>query len=141
MPPSVDVEGLKQAFVEKFYDADAGLFKDTPTSCHHSIHSNILPMLYDIGMNGAIKEKIIAMIREKRLLSVNYFAFFVLLALEKEGEYELMKELICDDGSWSNMLREGATVCFEAWGKDQKWNTSLIHPWMSYPVVFADKIK
>ena len=141
MPPSVDVEGLKQAFVEKFYDADAGLFKDTPTSHHHSIHSNILPMLYDIGMNGAIKEKIIAMIREKRLLSVNYFAFFVLLALEKEGEHELMKELICDDGSWSNMLREGATVCFEAWGKDQKWNTSLFHPWMSYPVVFADKIK
>ena len=29
------------------------------------------------------------------------------------------------------MLREGATACFEAWGKDQKWNTSLCHPWAS----------
>ena len=23
------------------------------------------------------------------------------------------------------------TACFEAWGKDQKWNTSLCHPWAS----------
>ena len=29
------------------------------------------------------------------------------------------------------MLREGSTACFEAWGKDQKWNTSLCHPWAS----------
>jgi alpha-L-rhamnosidase len=32
------------------------------------------------------------------------------------------------------MLREGATTCFEAWGKDQKWNTSLCHPWASSPI-------
>ncbi len=139
--PSINIDELKEAFVAKFYDEKEGLFRDAPESFHHSIHSNILPMLYDIGMNAASKEKIIAMIREKRLLSVNYFAFFVLLALEKEGELELMRELICDAGSWSNMLREGATVCFEAWGKEQKWNTSLFHPWMSYPVIFAEKIK
>ena len=81
------------------------------------------------------------MISEKRLRSVNYFAFFILLALEKENEYDLMRKLICDEGSWSNMLAEGATTCFEAWGKAQKWNTSLFHPWMSYPVIFSDKIK
>jgi len=75
------------------------------------------------------------------MLSVNYFAYFVLLALEKEQEYDLMRELICDKGSWLNMISEGATTCFEAWGKDQKWNTSLFHPWLSYPVIFADKIK
>ena len=32
------------------------------------------------------------------------------------------------------MLKEGATTCFEAWGKDQKWNTSLCHPWASAPI-------
>ena len=141
MAPATDIDSLKNAFISRFYDENAGLFKDTPESEHHSIHSNILPMLYDIGVSSSSKEKIIAMIREKRLLSVNYFAFFVLLALEKEGEFELMRSLICDEGSWCNMLSEGATVCFEAWGKDQKWNTSLFHPWMSYPVIFADKIK
>ncbi|MCM1330767.1 MAG: rhamnosidase, partial [Ruminococcus sp.] len=33
-----------------------------------------------------------------------------------------------------NMLREGATACFEVWGKEQKWNTSLCHAWSSSPV-------
>ena len=36
---------------------------------------------------------------------------------------------------WVNMLREGATTCFEAWCKDQKWNTSLCHPWASAPII------
>jgi alpha-L-rhamnosidase len=33
------------------------------------------------------------------------------------------------------MVKEGATACFEAWGKEQKWNTSLCHPWASAPVL------
>ena len=33
-----------------------------------------------------------------------------------------------------NMLRECATTCFEAWGKEQKWNTSLCHPWACAPI-------
>ena len=32
------------------------------------------------------------------------------------------------------MLHEGATACFEAWGKAQKWNTSLCHPWAASPI-------
>ncbi|MBQ9116277.1 MAG: hypothetical protein IJY04_04590, partial [Clostridia bacterium] len=39
-----------------------------------------------------------------------------------------------DENSWYNMVREGGTACFEAWGKDKKWNTSLCHPWASSPV-------
>ena len=52
------------------------------------------------------------------------------------GEYELIYDLITceDERSWMNMVKEGATTCFEAWGKDQKWNTSLCHPWASAPI-------
>jgi hypothetical protein len=32
------------------------------------------------------------------------------------------------------MVKEGATTCFEAWGKEQKTNTSLCHPWASSPI-------
>jgi alpha-L-rhamnosidase len=46
--------------------------------------------------------------------------------------YELLSSE--EEHSWGNMLKEGATTCFEAWGKDQKWNTSLCHPWASAPV-------
>ena len=36
------------------------------------------------------------------------------------------------------MLDEGATTCYEAWGKEQKWNTSLFHPWASAPAILLD---
>ncbi len=32
------------------------------------------------------------------------------------------------------MLKQGATTCFEVWGKEYKWNTSLCHPWASSPI-------
>ena len=41
--------------------------------------------------------------------------------------------LLCYIGG--NMLKEGATSCWEAWGKEQKWNTSLCHPWASAPII------
>jgi len=46
--------------------------------------------------------------------------------------YELIT--CSDERSWVNMVNEGATACFEAWGKDQKWNTSLCHGWASSPI-------
>ena len=70
-------------------------------------------------------------------------AYFVLKALCRMGRYEDAYRLIIAKGehSWYNMVREGATTCFEAWGKEQKWNTSLCHPWASAPIsVLAEDI-
>lgn len=63
--------------------------------------------------------------------------YFVLKALGKIGAYEEELSLLINDSehSWVNMLREGATTCFEAWGKEQKWNTSLCHPWACAPII------
>ena len=65
------------------------------------------------------------------------FAYFVLKALGKIGAYEDELRLLLNESehSWVNMLREGATTCFEAWGKDQKWNCSLCHPWACAPII------
>jgi hypothetical protein len=52
---------------------------------------------------------------------------------------DIALELATSEGAWMNMLREGATTTYEAWGKEQKWNTSLFHPWATAPlIVFAD---
>ena len=63
-------------------------------------------------------------------------AFFLLKALCRVGRYADALAIITDTGekSWYNMVREGGTTCFEAWGKDQKWNTSLCHPWATGPI-------
>ena len=63
-------------------------------------------------------------------------AYFLLKSLARLGKRRTLYRLLTrsDPYGWRNMLREGATACFEAWGKDQKWNTSLCHPWASGPV-------
>ena len=69
-------------------------------------------------------------------------AYFALAALIKHGERELAEELTLDENCWLLMLSEGATTTFEAWGKDQKWNTSLFHPWATAPaIVFAEGVE
>ena len=70
-------------------------------------------------------------------------AYFLLKALANAGRYGDVYSLITstDENSWYNMVREGGTTCFEAWGKEKKWNTSLCHPWASAPVsVFLEDI-
>ena len=65
-------------------------------------------------------------------------AYFICKAFAKLGAYEEELALIVNESehSWVNMLREGASTCMEAWGKDQKWNTSWCHPWSSSPIYF-----
>jgi hypothetical protein len=54
---------------------------------------------------------------------------------------DLAMELILNksEHSWYQMISEGATACFEAWGKEQKPNTSLCHPWASTPIIILSQ--
>ncbi len=126
---------LKNSYIAAFYDPAAGLFVDAEGSRHHALHSNALPLLFGLAPEEAVP-RIVRLIREKRFSCGVYFAYFVLKALIRAGEHDLAYELLSsdDERSWGNMLKEGATTCFEAWGKEQKWNTSLCHPWASAPI-------
>ncbi len=135
---------VKRSFIREFYSEETGLFVDAPTSKHSALHSNILPLLFEIGTEDeALKNRLIDYVYSRRLTCVGvYMAYFALAALKKHGRYELAEELATDDGLWLLMLSEGATTTFEAWGKEQKWNTSLFHPWATAPsIIFADGIR
>jgi hypothetical protein len=134
----------KDAFISTFYNRKAGLFVDAPGSNHSSVHSSIFPLLFEIGTEDeALKARLVNHIREKRLTSMGvYMAYFALAALKNAGEYGACIELATDEGAWLNMINEGATLTFEAWGKDQKWNTSLCHPWATAPIIiFSDSVR
>lgn len=136
LPATGKKQELYNSFIKEFYDKEKHLFRDSKNSDHTSLHSNILPLLFDIGIDSITQDKIISKISEKRLsASGTYMSFFILSALKRVGKEDLILELILDEKSWSNMLKEGATTCYEAWGKDQKWNTSLFHPWSACPVI------
>lgn len=127
---------LITAFQAEFFDEQAGLFRDTRESTHHSLHSNVLPAFYGLmpeGAAGTIRAHILA----KGLSCGVFFSYFVLKALCQSGFREDAYDMILNESErgWVNMLREGATATFEAWGKDQKWNTSLCHPWAAAPII------
>lgn len=136
-------ETTKAGFLKAFYNEKTGLFTDTPTSQHSAIQSNVFPLLFGLAEDKALKERIYDMLRVKKLTTMGvYVAYFTLAALKKEGRMDLCEELTTAETSWPNMLKEGATVTFEAWGKDQKVNASLFHPWATAPlVIFADNVR
>jgi hypothetical protein len=127
---------LKHAFVNAFYNSATHLFVDSTESTHSALHSNTIALFYELVPDEAVAS-VVELIRQKRLNCGVYHAYFLLKGLARVGEYDLVYDLLAseDEHSWANMLREGATTCFEAWGKDQKWNTSLCHPWASSPII------
>ena len=127
---------LRESFINAFYSTKDGVFKDSEISNHTALHSNTLALFYGLAPQEAIPG-IVAMIREKGFSCGVYHAYFLLKGLASIGEHDLAYELITSQSerSWANMLREGATTCFEAWGKEQKWNTSLCHPWACSPIL------
>ena len=129
-------ETLKQSFQAAFFDESTGLFKDTEESKHHSLHSNAVAAYYGLAPESS-RSKIAEHIRAKGLCCGVQMSYFVLKALGILGDYEGERQLLLNetDHSWANMLREGATTTFEAWGKDQKFNTSLCHPWATAPII------
>ncbi|MBN1350618.1 family 78 glycoside hydrolase catalytic domain [candidate division KSB1 bacterium] len=126
---------LRIAFLKILFDESAGLFKDADTSSHHSLHANVLPLLFDM-VDDSQRTGILNFVSSKGLACGVYFANFVLKALFQAGEWEAAYRLLCSDGlhSWLNMIRKGATTTLEAWDPDLKWNTSFCHPWATCPI-------
>jgi alpha-L-rhamnosidase len=136
MKEKYDNKRLKSSFFRAFYNQKTGLFIDSEESDHSALHSNVLPLFFRMVEEDA-SDKIISFINERGLNCGVFFSYFVLKALARYGSYDLVYQFIINQSehSWANMLREGATSCFEAWDKDQKWNTSLCHPWASSPII------
>lgn len=126
-------EQLKKQFIHDFYKEETGLFVDTPVSTHSSVHANAFAAFFDL----APKENHIAEFFMQRGLCCGVFvSYFVLYGLIRLGHPEMAYAMIINksEHSWYQMLSEGATTAFEAWGKEQKGNTSLCHAWAAAPI-------
>lgn len=133
-------QGLIEAFNREFYNPETGLYTDSKVSSHSSLHSNVIPLYYGIS-KGLNEAHIADFLMEKKLSCGVYMAYFLMKALCRIGRHEDALSLILSPEGWLNMVAEGATTCFEAWGKEQKYNTSLCHPWASAPIsVLAEDI-
>ena len=132
-----ETDEVIRSFYKAFYNDETGLFCDSESKTHSAVHSNIFPLLFGIyGKDEELKKRLVKIIYDKKLNSMGvYMAYFALAALVENGERDKAIELTLDKNAWLNMIKEGATTTFEAWGKEQKWNTSLFHPWAVAPLI------
>ncbi len=130
---SFSFDEVNSAFQSVFFDGM--LYRDREEGGHNSLHSNVLPLYFGL-VPEKHKKNVIDFILEKGFSCGVYMSYFLLKALTQNGKYAEAYRLIVNESEhgWVNMLREGATCCFEAWGKEQKFNTSLCHPWASAPI-------
>ncbi len=134
-PRTFDWESLQDTYFRVFYRPENGLLADSEFSNHCALHSNLYALYFELVLKE--KEQKIGDFLADRGFSCGVFtSYFILKGLARAGRYEDVYRLIVNrtEHGWVNMVREGATCCFEAWGKEQKWNTSLCHPWASAPV-------
>ena len=137
LPEYRHTDELEAAYRAAFFDEERHLFRDAPKSSHSALPSNAMALAVGLCPDSETKANIIEMIRTKPVSASAFFMTFASLAgLKREGRDALVIELIKNDGRWLNMLREGATATFEAWGRDSKWNTSLFHLCYTFAVIF-----
>lgn len=134
-------ETAEKSYIDAFFDKNIGLFCDSEKKAHSAVHSNVLPLYFGIKKDDdTFIKNAIGLIEKKKLTSMGvYMSYFALSALKKKDEYEKAVTLATDEKAWLNMIAQGGTSTFEAWGKEQKWNTSLFHPWAIAPlIVFSE---
>ncbi len=128
---------LRKTFQRLFYLPEQGLFRDAVGTEHTSFVGNSFAFAFGLYEDKIFRTNFLQMLKERGVHSLSLFCTFpVLMGLVCNGEWELLKEQLLDEGAWLRILREGGTTTFEGWGKDTKWNTSLFHLTMSYAAVF-----
>ena len=132
---TADWEALGEAFRRAFFRPETGLFVDAETSAHSSLHANLYPLCFGLCEPGA-EDGIADFMVGKGLRCGVLLSYFYLKGLARVGRHRDVYATLVNESEhgWVNMLREGATTCWEAWGADQKWNTSLCHAWACAPI-------
>lgn len=131
-------ERLNEAYLKAFLRPGQGLLADSTTSEHCAVHSNLYALYFGLVPDEKTRGNIADFLFKKGLCCGVFTSYFLLHGLANAGYWDKAYQLLLNDSEhgWVNMVREGATTCFEAWGKEQKWNTSLCHPWACAPISF-----
>lgn len=124
---------VKEAFNTAFFDKAEGCYHDSKKTAHSALQSNCIPLYYGICPDG-YEDAVAKVVIGKGIRAGVYVTYFMLHGLCRAGYRDAAYQFLICDEAWYNMVKEGATTCYEAWGKEQKWNTSLCHPWASAPI-------
>ena len=130
-----DWKAFRASYQKAFFRSETGLFVDSESSSHSALHSNMYALFFDLCPAGS-ENGIADFMLSKGLCCGVMLSYFYLKGLVRIGRFHDVFETLVNESEhgWVNMIREGATTCWEAWGRDQKWNTSLCHAWAAAPI-------
>ena len=128
---------LVKTFTDTFYVEKEGLFRDSEETDHISLVGNCFVYGFDLCKDQGFKDRFTELLMRHGIDSLYMFTTFpVLMGLVRNDRFDLVEQILLNEGAWQRMLREGATTTFEGWGKETKWNTSLFHLTITYAAAF-----
>ena len=139
--PYRDLTFLYDAFLRAFYDERSKTFVDSEGSTHVSPVGNSFVYGFGLYPNEESRREIVALLDRTGVDALSFYCTFpVLMEFVRDGEDERLRQALAHEGTWSRMLREGATTTFEGWGKASKRNASLFHLTFTYAAAFLSDI-
>ena len=111
-----------------------GIFVDSDSSAHSSIHSLVFPIAFDVA-DEADWNNLRPLIEAKGMPCSVYAAQYVLDACFICGLEQHAIKLISRRGerSWLGMIDQGSTISMEAWSNELKPNQDWNHAWGAAP--------
>jgi alpha-L-rhamnosidase len=125
---------VKKSMNELLFDKEKGYYTDGIETDHGAIHSNMLPLAFDI-VPESYQQSVVDYIKTRGMGCSVYGAQFLMEALYKAGADEYALELMTatHDRSWYNMIKGGSTISWEAWDLKYKPNQDWNHAWGAAP--------
>lgn len=125
---------VKKTINEKLFDHDKGIYIDGEGADHSSLHSNMLPLAFDI-VPEKYKSPVVDFVKSRGMACSVYGSQFLMEGLYKAGEglYALDLMRSQEERSWWNMIKSGSTIAMEAWDMKYKPNSDWNHAWGAVP--------
>ncbi|WP_319481417.1 sulfatase-like hydrolase/transferase [uncultured Draconibacterium sp.] len=125
---------VKKSMNELLFNKEKGYFQDGIETDHGAIHSNILPLAFDI-VPEEYKKSVADYIKKRGMACSVYGAQYLMEGLYNAGAADYALELMTatHNRSWYNMIKVGSTITIEAWDMRYKPNSDWNHAWGAAP--------
>lgn len=127
-------EHARASFHRVLFDPAAGCYRDGEGSAHHAQHASFFPLAFGLVPAAEVR-RVATFVKSLGMACSVYAAQYLLEALFLAGEADHAIRLMTsnDVRSWRNMLRQGATITWEAWDNRFKPNQDWNHAWGAAP--------
>ncbi len=125
---------MHASFQRVFFNPATGRYRDGEGSTHEAFHASLFALAFGL-VPPAAQPGVVAFLKSRGMACSVYAAQYLLEGLFAAGEADYAIGLMTakTDRSWHNMLRQGATLSWEAWDNRYKPNQDWNHAWGAAP--------